>query len=1178
MIRKLHNIRTDDVLLGAGCAVSAIVLIGALLAGASLRGSVRGLYATRPGEIRWALTASAGPFRDAIADSIGARLAVRAAPILPLTGSVDAAGKGGRAHRVNIIGVDGRFWALGGPAAGKHRGLNDSLMTDSSVIINSALARKLNVSALDQITLQFRTAGALAADAPFGSPDDFTTLKLTVADVADEGAFGDFSLRAEHFDVYNVFVPLKFLQSANNIPRMATTILIGQSTDSSAPVTGERIISAVQKSLSIKDAGLNVRSVRNNDEPVFPMPHARRKKIITEQFEIYSDRVFIGDTFKNIITDAIPNAIPVSAWFVNSINRMDLSTPYSFVSTPPIARPIGSNQIELGEWIARDLNASIGDVLTLTYSVPRPVSGVRIDTAIFVVTEVHKNSKDTVSWLNRSLMPPYPGLADAGSRAEWVPSMVPIDRDRIRPVDAAYRYSYGGTPKAIISYGMAERIWGSRFGVCTAVRVPYNTGGAASIGEIEAAIRASLTQALCGILLTDVRASINSAVENGTDFAPVFLGLSVFALAAPLTLICLMSISRIKSKRKALTSAGHSRKHILLMYLYDGLITCAVGTGVGVILSPLYTLGIIAALKTVWHSAAMTPSLKLHVSLTPMLCGGAAAFACALAAKMIPVFPLIKSKRAVKKAPPADIKEFLSAARVRAIASLSVIIVTPLLLLLTGAAGSRSAAVIFFMSGAIALIAILNLIFAFFINAANGTAYRAPADRQQISIQNPMSFIDIIKNTICRAPAYRQQLSIQNQTSLIDDSAPRHITQTTDTRRLVLLNITRKKKRALCVITALACALYVLGTTQLFHHNAQPDTADRSSGTGGFALYGELNSGIPRDQAGERFLRERGVDITADNAHSLPLRKRHSRGIDVDTDAPRFLSLRMRMKDGDDASRLNLNRAAAPTLLGADQSILDSVGAFRFASVIKGADKGHPWRILGAHAGGGNTVYGVADASTIKHGLGKSVGDTLKYVNESGDTLGVILAGKLRNSILQGKVVIAESDFVRHYPSIGGYRLLLLSTPPGKEKIVADAFTEYHGKNGLSLESATGRLNAFNAVGNTYLSIFAVMGMIGLALGCAGMGIIAARDIEDRRRELALLAVQGISAAAIRRMLFAEHALVAAAGIAAGLLPAILASCAAVSWASVFRIACLLAITIACGGGAILIGLRGLKK
>jgi len=1100
----------SNILFCAGSAVSAVILIGALLTGSSLKGSIRGLYTPRLGEVKWVLSSAGGHFRASIADSISTYLQVRAAPVQLLTGTANAAGadnSGGGAARVNIIGVDERFWELGPQTAAAHNisAAFRSNTGDISAVVNSALAQKLGIEPGGDIILRFPTAKPLAVDAPFGSQDSQASLRLSVESIADGGKFGDFSLKAEHFTLYNVFVPLKLLQSMNNTPGMAGAILIDKDIPKlssrqtalsnnnpadaditeSANAEYERIISVVQKSLSIRDAGLNLRRVESSvgvqDSAAVGTADAERNA----DFEIYSGRVFISDTLKGIITRAIPKAVPVSAWFVNEITAASgLSTPYSFVSTPPLEYTLSGNRIAVGDWMARDLVVSVGDSVTLKYFVPHVTSGLRIDSSVFAVSTI---LYDTVPWLNTSLMPPYPGLADAGGCMDWNPS-IPVDLKNIRPEDEEYWEKYRGKPKAVISYDKAKQIWNNRFGVCTAVRIPNsaininsaNTVNTESIdnstnvidsavainteliqANIESAIAPLLTPTLCGMQLTDVRTHIYNAVNGGMDFAPLFLGLSFFTFAASLLLIWLLSSMHYRSRAEEhtiLSAVGYSRKHILLVYMSEGLLIFSIGALAGILLSPFYTLALIAALKSVWKAAAMTPVLNLHIDILSILAGSAAAFACAFISMFIPVF------------------------------------------FATGRRFSSSA--------------------------------RAPKPNRGTAVQ------------------------------------------TFDTHRFILLNILRNKRLAIGEAMILACALFILGITQTFHQRTVSDPSQRSCGTGGFLYYGELNSGIPAEQAGAEFLREQGIPVGGINKNT---------NANINTNSSDFSSVVMRVKDGDDASCLNVNRTNAPALLGTNQNLLDSLGAFSFAATINieadtgGITKEHPWLVLNFPTEDKKTVYGIADANTIDWGLGKILGDTLAYINELGDTLNVILAASLKNTILQGKVIIAETDFIRNYPSISGYRVLLISAPANLGEAVANAFLSYHGKNGLYLEPAAARLNAFNAVENTYLSIFAILGMMGLALGCAGMGIVVARGIEERRYGLALLMAQGFTIGMIRRILFSEQAAIALAGTLAGLLPVVITFGAALNPASLLRIFFMLLIVILCGAGSILLGLRGLK-
>src|SRR5260370_30361930 len=76
---------------------------------------------------------------------------------------------------------------------------------------------------------------------------------------------------------------------------------------------------------------------------------------------------------------------------------------------------------------------------------------------------------------------------------------------------------------------------------------------------------------------------------------------------------------------------------------------------------------------------------------------------------------------------------------------------------------------------------------------------------------------------------------------------------------------------------------------------------------------------------------------------------------------------------------------------------------------------------------------------------------------------------------------------------------------------------------GLELTPAALRLNAFNAVQNTYLGTFQVLGGLGLLLGSAGLGVVVLRNLLERRGELGLLVVGGFRRGSLLRLLLKEH-------------------------------------------------------
>src|ERR1044072_8516436 len=76
--------------------------------------------------------------------------------------------------------------------------------------------------------------------------------------------------------------------------------------------------------------------------------------------------------------------------------------------------------------------------------------------------------------LDRSLMPDFPGIAEAEKPGEWQTGF-PLQH-KIREKDENDWKQSRGTPKAFLPLRAGQRIWGNRFGNLTAIRFPLPPG------------------------------------------------------------------------------------------------------------------------------------------------------------------------------------------------------------------------------------------------------------------------------------------------------------------------------------------------------------------------------------------------------------------------------------------------------------------------------------------------------------------------------------------------------------------------------------------------------------------------------------------------------------------------------------------------------------------------------
>jgi len=332
-------------------------------------------------------------------------------------------------------------------------------------------------------------------------------------------------------------------------------------------------------------------------------------------------------------------------------------------------------------------------------------------------------------------------------------------------------------------------------------------------------------------------------------------------------------------------------------------------------------------------------------------------------------------------------------------------------------------------------------------------------------------------------------------------------------------NTVRRAGRSVAVVALLACGSFLVVSIGASRHDPHEGAYERDSGTGGFALYGESSVPIFHDLNSEAGRDEWGLGPE-------------------ELEGVRILPLRLR--SGDEASCLNLNRAQTPRLLGVDTAELRSLKPFAFSSTIKGTDAKDPWSVLDRPDPDG-AIPAVGDMNTVMWSLEKGVGATIDYRDDRGQPFKVRIVGIIGNSVLQGSLLISEQQFEARFPAESGYQVFLVDAKPDRAAAVAPVLERALEDAGLELTSTAVRLGEFNSVENTYLSIFAVLGGLGLLLGSLGLGVVVLRNVLERRGELALLRAVGFGRPALQWMVFSEHALLLGLGLVVGVVSAVLA-------------------------------------
>jgi len=1010
----------------AGASLGAMVLLGALLAGDSVKASLRQVAAARLGKVDAVLVGGERFFRSALADDLAD---AGAAPVLLVKATASAQRSGRALGGVQVLGLDRRFWRLGPGGSG------DAPPKDREFFVNEHLARALDLGTGETLVLRFDKPGVIARDAPLaGKAAEVVALRGDVSEICGDARFGRFSLDTTQLPQATVFVPLERLQRALGLGGKANLLLLRNRKGKGRA----ELLESVNRRCTLADYGLTV-----EDLP------------LADAVEVRTSRIFFDRQVAAVIQKRFPAAQPVITYMANTIAANGRATPYSMVTAVDAgAAPFSPKTLDgvvLNAWEAEDLGAKTGDEVSIDYyaldagnrlverSARLPVAGV------VPLADLAADPR----W-----MPDFPGVAAADHAADW-DAGVPIDLKRIRDKDEAYWDAHRGTPKLFMPLAKGRELFGNRWGEFTALRVP---AALASRDAVASGLRDAMTPAVAGLVLQDVGMQAQVAAASPVDFAGLLLGMSLFLMAAAVALTALLFRFHIEQRNREsglLAALGIPPGKVLRWRLLEGLCVVAAGCGIGALLAVVYTRLLLGLLDTIWSGAGGQGLFRFHAEAAT-LSGGVAGFTCL----MLLVIWLVTRKQARRSASlrlEAGTEEVVRAGA-HAVPWWALAFALLGMAALTGS-GAMGVAGAFFLAGFLFLLAGL-------------AAYRWVLRR--------------------RLAAPCGELSA---------------------RRLAELNCGRRAARSLVVVGSLASGVFLVVAVAAFRKHGGDEWKQRGSGAGGFAFWVEttraLNRGNGTNAADD--VLELGT-ARSQFGHVLPLR----------------------IGAGDDASCFNLNNVARPRLLATDVASLAALGAFPIKQVLPGCAKS--WNTLRK----GSELRAFVDETTLQWVLKKRIGDRLIYQDEWGREFPVEIAGTLDDTVFQGSLVVDEARFLQHYPSADGPRLFLLESGADPEK-GRESLQRALAEQGAMVTSTSERLAAFHGVENTYIAIFHLLGGLGVLVGSAGLGLVTARNLLERRHEFAIMHTVGISNEITRRVVCYETAQFIRWGLGIGLLAALVA-------------------------------------
>jgi putative ABC transport system permease protein len=1095
-----------NVAVAVGVAVGTAVLTGALLVGDSMQGSLRDLALGGLGRIDEVLVADHF-FREKLASGEappgGQKSGSLPAPVIFYPGSLETIDPEPRTRReqVNLIGCDERFWQFG-------KGDPPPAPKGDQVILNHRAADLLAVKEGDPVMLGLAKPGGIPAESAFGRKKvSVDTMRLTVARIVPDEGLGRFALRPYQQAPLNAYISLAALQDQLGEPGRINAIL---------RMTPPR---DTPWHPALADYGIHVEAAPQGyvdittERMIFPPAVETSLLKQLKGYDVQPTLTYLANT---IACGKLE--IPYST--VTAINFQDKPPLGPFLSADgPPAPALGDGQIALNVWAAQRLKARVGDSIRVTYFEPESNFGLlhehSTDLKLAAIIKLEGAAAD------KRLTPTVRGLTDKGTIEDWdLP--FDIERRRIKSDDDRYWTKYGATPKAFVSLATGRKLWGSRFGQTSALRIRPQAGMPAAATAKKLAEQLDLDPVEQGFVFQPIKAEILKAASGSTSFSDLFLGLSFFVIAAAAMLVMLLFRLGIEQRAKhvgLLLALGFRPRQITWLLSAEGFLVAIAGSLLGAVAGAGYAALMLLGLRTWWLPAIGTPFLTLHATWQSPVIGFLSGLAMALAAIWLAVrrmgriaprrlmagetvrsskYSVPSTQYSVPSAqysvlstqPPGcnpkslvsrlsslirHLSSFIShpSSRILHPSSLAAVLLllafAPAVILPLVHLGNDAQVGVFFGAGSLSLVSLLTLVYLQLRRGATGSAVA------------------------------------RGRGNLL---------------RMSLRNAARNPGRSALAVGLTASACFLIAAVSVFRVDPAREAGDRTSGSGGFALIGQSELPIHYDLDTQQGREKIGFEPEQEKLLAQC----------------RFYAFRV--KSGDEASCLNLYQARQPRLLGVTSKFIDR-GGFSWADA---PNIPNPWQVLWPFDPIG-TVPTVLDQTTATYGLNPAVsrGQSIPIHDTHDRTLDLKVAALLNDSIFQGDLLVGEGDLHRYDPDIVGYRYFLIEAPPGEVAAVQQALQQKLGDYGFTSETTVERLKTLAAVQNTYLATFQSLGGLGLLLGTIGLAVVQWRNILERRGELALLRAAGFPARTLAILVGVETVLLLVLGLGVGILAAIVA-------------------------------------